>query len=71
MLLEVVRRDDGTFDLFLNHALDRSRIPGEWLSREVCSRWGFCGAEYESIVREIEKHGRATREFSVSSASLR
>jgi len=60
-VVEVVRRDDGTFDLFLNHEIDRSRIPEEWLSDEVCARWGFCGEEFTLILREIEEHGRATR----------
>lgn len=62
-VLEVVRRDDGTFDLFLNREIDRSRIPEEWLSHEVCARWGFCGEEYKLILRELEEHGRTTRKL--------
>jgi hypothetical protein len=63
-VLEVVRRDDGTFDLFLNREIDRSRIPEDRLSREVCARWGFCGEEYRLILRELEEHGRTTRRLS-------
>ncbi len=58
---EVVRRDDGTFDLFLNREIDRNRIPEQWLSHEIWARWGFCGEEYKLILRELEEHGRTTR----------
>jgi hypothetical protein len=63
-VLEVVRRDDGTFNLFLNREIDRSRIPEERLSHEVCARRGFCGEEYELILRELEEHGRTTLALS-------
>jgi hypothetical protein len=43
--LEVVKREDGTFDLLLNRKLDRSRIPEAWLREELCVRFGFCGEE--------------------------
>ena len=57
-VLEVVKRQDGTFDLFLNHKLDRGQIPQSGLSEELCVRFGFCGEEYESIVRELDRSGR-------------
>ncbi|MFZ1139519.1 MAG: hypothetical protein ABR881_14245 [Candidatus Sulfotelmatobacter sp.] len=44
-VLEVVRKDDGSFDLFLNRKLDRDNIPETWLSAESCARFGFCGEE--------------------------
>jgi hypothetical protein len=62
-VLEVVKRDDGTFDLFLNQKLDRNRIPEKWLQDELCVRFGFCGDEYDAILRELNQNGRATLEF--------
>jgi hypothetical protein len=58
-----VRREDGTFDLFLNRKLDRSRIQEQWLPEELCVRFGFCGEEYDSILREVDQNGRTTVEF--------
>ena len=56
--LEVVRRGDGTYDLFLDDAPDRSSIPTQWLQEELCVRFGFCGEEYESILCEVNLTGR-------------
>jgi hypothetical protein len=61
--LEVVKRDDGTFDLLLNHKLDCSRIPEAGLPKELCVRFGFCGKEYDSILREVNQNGRTTVVF--------
>lgn len=61
--LEVVKRDDGTFDLFLNQTLDRSGISEQWLPEELCVRFGFCGEEYRSILRELNQNGRTTLLF--------
>jgi hypothetical protein len=58
--LEVVKRDDGTFDLLLNRKLDRGRIPEAGLPQELCVRFGFCGEEYDSILREVNQNGRTT-----------
>jgi hypothetical protein len=57
--LELVRRDDGTCDLFLDDPPDRSSIPTKWLQEELCARFGFCGEECESILREVNLAGRA------------
>jgi len=56
--LEVVKRDDGTFDVLLNGNLDRSRIPEAYLPEELCVRFGFCGEEYDSILREVTQNGK-------------
>jgi hypothetical protein len=61
--LEVVKRDDGTFDLFLNSKLDPKRIPEAGLQEELCVRFGFCGKEYDSILRNINRNGRTTVVF--------
>jgi len=62
--LEVVRRNDGTYDLFLGDTPDRSSIPEQWLQEELCVRFGFCGAEYKSILREVNLNGRTRLSLS-------
>ena len=62
-VLEIVKTDDGTFDLFLNRKLDRSRIPETGLPEQLCGRFGFCGDEYDSILREINQTGSKTLVF--------
>jgi hypothetical protein len=57
-VLEVVRMDDGTFDLFMNGKLDRERIPEDGLNEQLCVRFGFCGEEYDSILHELAENGR-------------
>ncbi len=61
--LEVVKRDDGAFDLFLNQTLHRGAIPEAWLPEVLCLRFGFCGEEYRSILRELNQNGRTTLLF--------
>jgi len=56
--LEVVKRNDGTYDLFLNGVPVRSRIAEAWLSEELCVRFGFCGQEYDSILHEVNLNSR-------------
>jgi hypothetical protein len=62
-VLELVRRSDGAVDLFLDGKPDRTNIPEKWLNEEVCVRFGFCGEEYDSIVRDLTQHGRAMAMF--------
>jgi len=57
-ILEVIKRDDGTFDLFLSRKLDRTRIVELWLPDELCVRFGFCGNEYDSILHEVNQKGQ-------------
>jgi hypothetical protein len=61
--LELVKREDGTFDLYLNHRLDREHIDERWLPEELCVRFGYCGEEYDQILRELNQHRRATLSF--------
>ena len=57
-VLEVVKREDGSFDLFLNHKLYRGQIPEDGLPRELCVRFGYCGDEYDAILHELVQSGR-------------
>jgi hypothetical protein len=56
-VLEVVKKEDGTFDLFLNRELYRGGVPEDGLSRELCVRFGFCGQEYDQILLELNQTG--------------
>ena len=58
-VLEIVRRTDGEFDLFLNGQPEKVNIPEKWLNQEVCVRFGFCGEGYGGIVRDLDRTGRA------------
>lgn len=62
-IIEVAKRPDETFDLVVNGKLFRNRIPERWLPDELCVRWGFCGEEYDAILRELNQKGRITISF--------
>jgi len=53
-----VKMDDGTFDLFMNGKLDRERVHEDGLNEQLCVRFGFCGEEYNLILRELAENGR-------------
>jgi hypothetical protein len=57
-VLEVVKREDGTFDLFLNRRLYLGQISEERLPWELCVRFGYCQDEYEPIRRELAERGK-------------
>jgi hypothetical protein len=59
-VLEVAKRDDGKFDLFLNRKLDQGQKPESVLGAWLCVRFGFCGEEYDSILREVNLSGSKT-----------
>lgn len=58
-VLELVKRADGNFDLFLNGTLDRKEIQERWLPEELCVRFGFCGSEYDAILLAVNESGRS------------
>ena len=53
-----MKMDDGTFDLFMNGKLDRERVHEDGLNEQLCVRFGFCGEEYNLILRELAENGR-------------
>jgi hypothetical protein len=55
---EIVRTEDGTFEMFHNGVLLHSSIPDRWLEGQL-ARYGFCGEEYRDIRRELAQLGRA------------
>ena len=60
-VIEVIKREDGTFDLFLNRKLDHGRIHEDGLSEVLCVRFGYCADEFEAILFELNQDGRAER----------
>ena len=44
-ILRVVKREDGTFDLFLNRSLDRERLDERSMPDQLCVCFGYCGEE--------------------------
>jgi hypothetical protein len=57
-LWDFLRRDDGTYAVFHNGKLLSDGIAEEKREDEFCVRFGFCGQEYEDIVRELRQSGR-------------
>ncbi len=55
---EVVRKDDGTFEIFHQGNLIKARLPEKWLEAGL-AEYGFCGQEYHDILRQLELHSRA------------
>jgi hypothetical protein len=62
-VLDVVKRDDGAFDLFLNSKPYRSQISEDGLPEELCVRFGFCGDEHEAILNELNQTGKKALYF--------
>jgi hypothetical protein len=58
-VIELVKRSDGAFDLFLNRELDREGIHEDGLMDVLCVRFGYCGEEYDSTLHEVNQNGRA------------
>jgi len=59
-VIEVVKTVDGTFELYVGTKLDRSNISDRYLVDELCVRFGYCGQEFEEIMKKIDENGRAT-----------
>jgi hypothetical protein len=62
-VLEVVKSVDGTFELYVDRKLDRSNISERYLVDELCVRFGYCGQEFETIMKKIAENGRASMSF--------
>lgn len=55
---EIVRRQDGSFDIFHNGELADRSIPQEWLADQL-SRYGICGEEFKLARQQLEESGKA------------
>jgi hypothetical protein len=57
-ILELVRVGDDAFDLFVNNERYRSSAPLTALPEWLCEKYGYCGEEYDAILKELERNGR-------------
>jgi hypothetical protein len=55
---EIVRKTDGTFEMFRKGELLHTSIPDGWLEAQL-GQYGFCGQEYEDIRRQLDECGKA------------
>jgi hypothetical protein len=55
---EVVRKDDGSFDIFHAGELLHGSVPDKWLEDQI-GRYGFCGQEYKDVRHQLDQFGRA------------
>jgi 5-bromo-4-chloroindolyl phosphate hydrolysis protein len=55
---EIIRNEDGTFDIHQKGELLRSSIPARWLEDEL-AKHGLCGQEYRNIRQQLDETGRA------------
>jgi hypothetical protein len=60
-VFEIIKREDGTFDLYLNRELNHGRIHEDGLEEGVCVRFGYCLDEFDAFVSELNQNGRAER----------
>ena len=73
-ILRVVKREDGTFDLFLNRSLDRERLDERSMPDQLCVCFGYCGEEYTRILEELNRSGDPLRwehEFNLALQAVR
>ncbi len=55
---EIIRKQDGSFDIFHKGELLHGSIPDQWLENQL-GNYGFCGQEYKDIRYELDQFGRA------------
>jgi hypothetical protein len=60
---EFVRNKDGTYAVLQNGKLLSDGISEERREDEFCIRFGFCGHEYEEIVRQLRQSEKCTLEL--------
>jgi hypothetical protein len=60
---QFVRNENGSYAVFNNGKLLADSILEELRENEFCVRFGFCGHEYEEIVRQLRESGECTLEL--------
>jgi len=60
---EFVRNQNGSYAVFHNGKLLSDGISEERREDEFCVRFGFCGHEYQEIVRQLRQSGKCTLEL--------
>jgi len=61
--LEVVANGDGTFEIIRNQRIVGTNVGERWLADELCGKYGFCGKEFDGIMRQLTENGRANIVF--------
>jgi len=51
---DIVRKEDGIFDMFCQGPLLRGSIPDQWLADQL-GRYSFCGQECTDIRRPLDQ----------------
>jgi hypothetical protein len=59
-VLEIVKTEGDSFDVFVNEELVRHYDFESSLSYDLCVRYGYCGEELEPILLELSLTGRKT-----------
>jgi hypothetical protein len=60
---EVIKKDDGTYDILKDGTVIDAGIPERWLEDQLV-RYGFCGQEYADIRGKLDDSGTAQFEFT-------
>jgi hypothetical protein len=60
---EVIRKDDGTYDVLQDGIVCDAGVPDRWLEEQLV-RYGFCGQEYADIRAKLNESGKAKFEFT-------
>lgn len=55
---EIIKNEEGTFDILQEGELLRRSIPARWLEDEL-AKYGLCGQEYRNIRQQLDETGRA------------
>jgi len=59
---EILKRPDGSFDIFHNGELSDQLIPDGWLEDQLV-KYGICGEEYREARRKLDSIGEARLVF--------
>ena len=62
-VIEVVANGGGSFEIILNQKVVRTGVEKKRLNDELCVKYGFCGNEFDAIMRELAECGRASVVF--------
>ena len=59
---EILKRPDGSFDIFHNGELTDRLVPDRWLEDQLV-KYGICGEEYRETRRRLDSVGEARLVF--------
>jgi hypothetical protein len=62
-VIEVIKRENGAFDLLLNRKSEHEDIQQEDLAYVLCVRFGYCADEFNAILLELNRGGRIERRY--------